>query len=101
MKKQTLIFFALLIASMTMHAENYVNVPAVDLGKEYPTDRLSLNQVAEVTFIPLETTDNSLIKEYSHITINSDKIVVSDHSQGQIFIFDRNGKFINKVARKG
>ena len=52
--------------------------------------------------IPLETNDFSVIQEVNNIIFSEDKIIMSASLLGDAFyIFDRKGKFIHKVDKRG
>lgn len=57
--------------------------------------------VDEVEFIRLETTDSSLIRMITGIKVADRKIYISDQSQGCIFVFDENGKYLFKLEHLG
>jgi hypothetical protein len=60
-----------------------------------------LSEIAEdITFIPLETTDECLIGNYCVIYFFKDYIVTIDNIH-QIFLFDKTGKYIRKIGNKG
>ena len=94
----TLITLACTLATV---AQDKVVVPVVDLGKDYPEKVLKLSALGSVRYIPLETKDESLIKSYNHIAMDSERIVITDRAQNQVFIFDKNGKFLNRISRCG
>ena len=55
-----------------------------------------------ITFIPLETTDKSLIGKVNEIRIIDDRIYVCDKMQSQtIFVFDINGHYLHKIGQPG
>ena len=37
-------------------------LPIIDLEKEYPVKRIDIHEIADVEYIPLETTDESLLQ---------------------------------------
>lgn len=49
---------------------------------------------AGIELIPLETVDESLIKSCDKIIFQNDRFYVYDGSQGNVFAFDRTGKFL-------
>lgn len=51
--------------------------------------------------IPLETIDESIISEISKVKIHDNRFYIQDRQQQVIFIFDQNGKYINKINRRG
>jgi hypothetical protein len=55
-----------------------------------------------IRYVPLETSDDCLIGNVSKTLIKNNKIYVADfHMASAIFVFDMNGKFLFKIARKG
>lgn len=96
--------FTLIIAlacGLVIIAQDKVVVPVVDLGKDYTEKVLKLSDIGNVRYVPLETLEESLIKSYNHIAMDSERIVITDRSQNQVFIFDENGKFLNKISQCG
>lgn len=90
-----------LACGLVIMAQDKVVVPVVDLGKDYPEKVLKLSDIGDVRYVALETTDESLIKSYNHIAMDSERIVITDRSQNQVFIFDKNGKFLNRIFQCG
>lgn len=91
----------LLSCAAFVSAQQTVSIPIVDLTGNYPEKKLHINEIADIEYVVLETTDNSLIKNINGIAMNDDRIVITDKRQDRIFIFDRKGNFINCIARKG
>ncbi len=56
---------------------------------------------ASVEFIPLETNEESLIKNIKKIVLFEDKYFIFDKSLFSIFIFDKDGRFVTKIHRIG
>ena len=55
---------------------------------------------SDVKYIKLETSDNVLIQKIDKI-ITDKNIYVLDRKQNTVFIFDFNGKFIDKISKQG
>ena len=56
----------------------------------------------ESRLIPLETNDSLLFNgKESYLHMTSDYLFIADHEQKKIFRYDKQGKFINKIERKG
>lgn len=52
--------------------------------------------------IQLETDTNMLIGEITRIILNDDRVYVEDNSVTEaLFIFNRDGRFVNKISKKG
>ena len=73
----------------------------VDVTKSYPEKELILQDFMDVEYIPLETTDEFLTEGYV-FAVGREVIIVTNYSRdGDIFIYDRNGKGVRKINRKG
>jgi len=60
------------------------------------------NIVEKVDFVRLETTEDCIIGDISHLFFVDNKIIVADQLTSQsIFVFDINGKFLNRVSHLG
>lgn len=103
MKQQ--LFYAVLLVLLTngcqIHGEQTEEkLPQIDLNKEYPVKEIWLQDVAEVTYIPLETTDKMLFKG-SVLDLSDEGIAGMNRKEGQFFLFDGNGKAKGVIDRKG
>jgi hypothetical protein len=77
------------------------NLITVDVTASYPKKELILQDFMDVEYIPLETTDE-FITQGLFQDISENFIIVRNRTDdGDIFIFDRNGKSIRKINRKG
>lgn len=74
----------------------------VDVTASYPKKELILQDFLDVEYIPLETSDEFITFGFVK-AIGKDIIVVKNSRilDGNIFIFDRKGKGIRKINRKG
>jgi len=75
----------------------------VDVTKSYPQKELILQDFMDVEYFPLETTDNFVCQGVVR-AINKDFLIITNSNQindGDIFVFDRNGKGLTKINRKG
>lgn len=73
----------------------------VDITASYPHKKLILQDFMDVEYIPLETTDEFLCQG-SLWAVGKDIIIATNfNSDGSIFIFDRKGKALKKINRKG
>ncbi|MGL5547019.1 MAG: 6-bladed beta-propeller [Tannerellaceae bacterium] len=105
MKAQTTLSIALaaLLATACTTTSNESSLPVIDLNSmsdinkkvELDSDALDWKQ----TFLPLETTDSSLIASISQIEISSDAYWIV--SKGTVYKFDKQGKFIGKLGSIG
>jgi hypothetical protein len=73
----------------------------VDVTASYPKKELILQDFMDVEYIPLETNDDFVCQGFVQ-DIGRKFIIVRNRIQdGDIFIFDRNGKALRKINRKG
>lgn len=76
------------------------DLPVIDVTKEYKEISLDVHEIADVEYIPLETTDSSVMWSAFQYVV-SDDYVIADDTQ-YIFFFDRKtGKFIRKFGYIG
>ena len=73
------------------------NLSAIDLDTSYPLDSL----VEEMEFIPLETTDSSLINEVTFLKESADYFFVYSNKNSKLLKFDKNGKYLSTISNKG
>ncbi len=72
------------------------------LNPNEATPSINLSELADsVTYIRLETTEESLIRKALEIVIKDKFIYVRDVDQQAILLFDLTGKFISKLHKKG
>ncbi|MDR1369718.1 MAG: 6-bladed beta-propeller [Dysgonamonadaceae bacterium] len=79
-----------------------VDLPVIDISKKYQKKDIVLQDIADIEYIPLETTDDVLLGNRPILSCVSDKyILVHETIRGDIFVFDRTGKIISHFNRKG
>ena len=54
-----------------------------------------------IQIVPLETTDDALIVEINKIEIRNNLIYILDNSVKSVFVYDFNGKYLNKINALG
>ena len=57
--------------------------------------------VDSIQYIHLETTDDCLIGKITDAIFTTNYILILDEQKQTIWIFNQNGKFLNKISRKG
>jgi hypothetical protein len=73
----------------------------VDVNKKYPHKELILQDIMDVEYIPLESTDKFLCQGVVQAVGQEIIIVRNTVNDGDIFIFDRKGKGLRRFNRKG
>ena len=103
MKTSLIIFIVLLFSGCKSQKEDTIKaeIPTIDLEKEYPIKRIDIHEIADVEYIPLQTTDSSMLQVDVGISITDNCIMVSDILQHIVVFFDRKGKYLHTVNRYG
>ena len=85
--------------SSTQEKEDLI---VVDVSKDYPKKELILQDLFDVEYIPLETTDEFVTLGWLQ-AIGKDVMIIRNMfaADGDIFIYDRKGKAIRHINRKG
>lgn len=71
----------------------------IDVKKEYPKKDIVLNDIAEITYIPLETNDSSVIHPSFEISLSTDTIITGDYFQSKLFFFNKKGDYLGGFKR--
>lgn len=80
--------------------EEAATILSVNLDLE--DDPVSFYDLFEsVYLIPLETKDESLLNDISKIVFHRDSIFILDKKQATIFLFNGEGKYLNKLSQQG
>ena len=66
-------------------------LPLIDMNADYPEKEICLQDVAKVSYIPLETTDEILLDEGTGVEVLSSKGIVCV-SDNKVYIFHPDGK---------
>ena len=85
--------------SSTQEKEDLI---VVDVSKDYPKKELILQDLFDVEYIPLETTDEFVTLGWLQ-AIGKDVMIIRNMfaTDGNIFIYDRKGKAVRKINRRG
>ena len=75
-------------------------IHTVDVSKTYPKKKLVLQDIADIRYIPIETSDEFLCASGPRV-IAPDKIIIPEYKSGDILVYDAEGKALNKFNRKG
>lgn len=73
----------------------------VDVTANYPKKELVLQDIMDVEYIPLETNDDFLCEGSIQAVGKNIIIAKNRRNDGNIFIFNRKGKALRKINRKG
>ena len=99
--KHILIFAIVLLAATGCSQKQNDGFITVDVTNSYsPKKELVLQDIMDVKYIPLETNDE-FITQGAVEAVGEKYIIVKNYSDGNIFVYDRSGKAIRKINRKG
>ena len=78
------------------------DIITVDVTKKYPKKELILQDFMDVEYIVLDDTDDDFLTQGMVLAIGKNMIVAKNFGQdGNIYLYDRNGKGIKKINRMG
>ena len=106
MKRANIILAIVLLVTVVPWGCNHsVNqsddIITVDVTESYPKKELILQDFMDVEYIPLETT-NEFVCQGIVLAVGKEVIIVKNQiNDGNLYIFDRNGKGLRKINRKG
>ncbi|MDF9828726.1 6-bladed beta-propeller [Parabacteroides sp. PF5-6] len=93
------VFILFACAPKEKSAENELYV--IDIGREAPVKEMVLQDMAEVEYIRMETSDEMLWQGWA-VSAFTDQYIIDYHFRsGDVLVFDRKGKGIRKINRKG
>jgi hypothetical protein len=80
---------------------NTASVETIDLNPFLKINTLNFGELIEsICYIPLETTESSLVSEIIHLLVTDSNIYIADRYRGgSVLIFERDGKFINRIEK--
>ncbi|MDR0699296.1 MAG: 6-bladed beta-propeller [Tannerella sp.] len=78
------------------------DLPVIDISRNHPEKRQILQDVADIEYIPLETSADVLLSGNATLSSVSDKyILVHEARRGDIYVFDRTGEIYSHFNHKG
>ena len=97
--KKTIFIVALklVLSACSRQVEENKGVISVDIENAKPMNLADF--VESIQLVPLETTDESLIKRIERMVIQDGKIYIQNDLQ-DVLVFDENGKFLLSTAQK-
>ncbi len=74
--------------------ESNMRLCVFDVSSDYPSKEVDIHEIADVEYVALETTENSLLKMVLPLKISDKYIVAQGMYDGKVFFFDRSGKHL-------
>lgn len=95
------IFFLLFVVGCKKDENNAAKYQ-IEVNERNETEKSLNDFIQDVQYIKLETTEESLLGYVTKLTITDDRIYVLDQFVSKaLFVFDKAGRFIYKIDRKG
>ncbi len=95
-----LLFSSLLFAGCAQE-KPFGSIPTVDVTASYPEKTITLQDFADVEYIPLETSDEFLTEGVFLASGEKYILVNNSSNDGNLYLFDRTGKGIRVINHKG
>ena len=96
-----LFILLLLMAGCEGNKQSADDFITVDVTAKYPYKKLILQDFMDVEYIPLETNDEFLCGNFVRAVGRNHVIVTNRSNDGNIYVFDRKGRALRKINRKG
>lgn len=79
------------------------DLPVFDFSKDYPQKKMCLQEMADIEYVALETTDDILLGGAAGLSAITDKYILLHETRlGDLFVFDRTtGKLYSHFNHKG
>jgi len=100
-------FFIILVAipfvfvscgSKTMQSDDPLTI---DILNSYPPKEITIQNVADIEYVALETTDDVLLGGRCMLSYVSENYIVVYEEMGNVFVFNENGKIITHFNHRG
>lgn len=79
------------VCSCKQTNDKNIQLVTVDVAKDYPPKEVWLQDIADIEYIPLATTDSVLVNSNFSV-VSNDGIVVRGGKVGEILLFDKQGQ---------
>lgn len=95
----TLLLSAFLLIGLSGCESSEEKIIHIDVAKKFPSKELLLQDFMDIEYIPLETNDSFIIS--GNIQAVGKHYIVASNRDGEIFIFDRQGKAVTRFNHLG
>lgn len=101
MKNLVFLFASLALFCMTACQSSKNEIDETSIHIDWDKAYLGDFEIEDVEYIPLETTDKSLLGSISKIVFRNNRFYVLDKMSGGVYVFDRMGKFLSSIIKTG
>lgn len=94
--------FFLMFSRVASSQSSGGDLPVFDLNKQYPKKEKVLQEIADIEYVALETTDDVLLSGRPILSAVTDHyILIHEETLGDVYVFDRSGKIYSHFNHKG
>lgn len=102
MKKLFFSLITLFLLAACGTREKEISGPVLfDATRDYPEKQLLLDEVADITYVPLSSETDSALFRGTLVHVSERTVTIHDFLQGTFFLFDRSGRFLSSFNHKG
>lgn len=101
MRKVFYLVLSLVIASCTSNKERQEKLAFIDVTKEYPEKRIELTNIADVSYLYLNSKNDDYLYKGSIDYVTENNIIVIDRSQNSVLFFSKEGNPKSHFNRRG
>lgn len=77
----------------TGNSQSVTDIPTINISKDFPKKEISFQDIADMEYIPLETSKDILLSKGARVQyVSKEYVVVYNRLNGHIHLFGRNGK---------
>lgn len=102
MKKLFFSLITLFLLAACGTREKEISGPVLfDATRDYPEKPLWLDEVADITYVPLSSETDSALFRGTLAHVSERTITIHDFPQGIFYLFDRSGRYLSSFNHKG
>ena len=96
-----LIFIEIFFSGCSSDKQMKDGLPFIDIRKNYPEKEIILDEIADITYIHLNTENDDYLYRGGILDVTENTIVVNDATSGSILFFSKDGNPKSRFNRKG
>ncbi|HIX74924.1 MAG TPA: 6-bladed beta-propeller [Candidatus Parabacteroides intestinipullorum] len=102
MKKLFFSLITLFLLAACGTREKEISGPVLfDATRDYPEKQLLLDEVADITYVPLSSETDSALFRGTLTHVSERTITIHDFQRGIFYLFDRSGRYLSSFNHKG
>jgi len=92
---------SILVTGCSSYKESQEELPFIDVSKEYPEKEIDLTDIADVTYVYLNSKSDDYLFKGSIDYVTQNRIVVIDRSSHSLLFFSKDGNPQSRFNRRG